>query len=158
MIVVDSFLKVGDGFVPIADHQGRIDDPYYIEGAIELVVDGVAVLGLPEWDLVDQLWHYIVDCLEQLNVSEAAETTFPDQPIWLRFRRVGAGWVRVSLAVPGDTTVDATAKVDEFFTAMIAGAERFFEALARIEPANRSSHQGLLARLSTLRSLREAAG
>lgn len=86
MIRVESYLKVGNDFVPIAEFKGRVKDPEYVEGAIEVEIDGVKVLTLELWDDINWLWPYIANSLEELATEQTASTSFPDQPIELIFR------------------------------------------------------------------------
>ncbi|MFC7743159.1 hypothetical protein ACFQXA_22635 [Nocardiopsis composta] len=89
---VTSLLQAADGsFVPVGEWDGEFEDPDHIDGAIVLSVDGEVFFDESLWDLVDQLWAYILNMLEELGEKDSAKTFFPDQPVELVFRRIGEG-------------------------------------------------------------------
>lgn len=100
-VVVGSYLRIGDGkFVPIESvEKPEIAHPRHIDGAIELTINGTAILDTSLWDLIDQLWAYIADMLVVLAQRGESRTYFPDQPIQLTFKRIGETVVRVSCDV-----------------------------------------------------------
>jgi hypothetical protein len=55
MFEVQSFLRTDGDFIPVTDFTGEILDPYYIEGAIEIVFQGQELLSFDDSDYVDQL-------------------------------------------------------------------------------------------------------
>jgi hypothetical protein len=56
-------------------------DPDYVHGAIDLRIGNVVLFDKTMWDLVDQLWIYIIIAMEQASFSSGAEFYFPDQPV-----------------------------------------------------------------------------
>lgn len=58
-----------------------LGDPDYVYGALEIVYGLDTILNKEEWDLVDQLWIYLINAIEQAMSSSGAEFMFPDQPI-----------------------------------------------------------------------------
>lgn len=112
--------------------------PEYVEGAIELVVDGTEVLGLRHWDDVDSLWGYIANALGDLLTSGHGSTLFPDQPIELTFTRERSEVV-VALRVPGEPPVVARASESSFVGALCAGGIHFCERLMQLVPADQVS-------------------
>lgn len=111
-ISVRTYLRGDAGdFVPIESAtKSVITNPRYIEGAIELKINGTQILDTSLWDLVDQLWAYIADMLTALAELGEASTYFPDQPIQLTFKRIGRTVVRVACVVNGNVR---SAVVDE---------------------------------------------
>lgn len=88
MFIVNSFLRTPNGeFVQVESCTNCPTDPDYVEGAIEIIVDGVEIVGRREWDYIDQLWSYIADMVEALRSHGTASTYYPDQPIRLEFKR-----------------------------------------------------------------------
>ena len=39
-IIINSYIKIGDDFINFFDFNGHIDDPDYIDGAMELSING----------------------------------------------------------------------------------------------------------------------
>ena len=71
MITVSTYLRTPDGtFEPVESSTSAPADPAYIEGAVELTVDGTTVIGTAEWDYVDQLWAYLADMLRAAGLSD----------------------------------------------------------------------------------------
>ncbi|WP_157738863.1 hypothetical protein [Labrenzia sp. VG12] len=73
----------------MAEFNGPLDDPHYIDGAISLIIDGVELLGTELWDLVDQLWCYIANGLVEAAGGRTFSTYFPDQPLQISFTPLG---------------------------------------------------------------------
>lgn len=62
MIEIISYLRTTDGqFVEVSETDTRPANHRYVEGAIDLVIDGVPILDVALWDYVDQLCAYISD-------------------------------------------------------------------------------------------------
>src|SRR4051812_2498914 len=100
VVQVQTLLRSPNGaFVLIDACRERPSDVQYIEGAIELAVDGVPILTVTEWDYVDQLWSYISDMIRSLSDAGEATTYFPDQPIMLEFVRSSPGRLLVSCKI-----------------------------------------------------------
>ena len=66
MTKVQTYLRIRDEFVPIDQFRGILPDTFYIEGAIVLSLNGREIFQLKHYDLVDQLWAYIVDGLHAI--------------------------------------------------------------------------------------------
>ncbi|GAA2017622.1 hypothetical protein GCM10009799_52010 [Nocardiopsis rhodophaea] len=134
-IEVNSYLREQDGtLVPVADWCKGIDDSYYIEGAIEIFVDGRTFMDIALWDYVDQLWAYILNILVDLRTEKIARTYFPDQPIELSFRRVGHGRLLATLEVNKSDIRTVNADEAEFTEALLSGASHFFNRMHEILP------------------------
>ena len=137
MIDVKTYLKVGDEFLMPSQFYQEVDDPDYIEGAIELIVDGEKILNLSMWDYVDQLWAYLIDGLINLNDGKSFSTFFPDQPIEVKFTPQGKEFFLFELLA--DDHKRKLINTKEFFNTLIPEAENFFQFLARkldIQKAN----------------------
>lgn len=128
---VETYLKTGDGFTPIGEYSGTIPNENYVEGAIRCEIAGQTILGQEHWDLVDQLWVYIVEGLVKLSRDEVYESSFPDQPLRLRLEPVSGYCVKVSI---GETTYSVDRET--FVTVMKEGAVKFFDAFKQLCPAS----------------------
>ena len=153
MIEIRSLLWGDDGFVPLEEAEpGIVDDRRYVDGAIELVVDGTEVLGREHRDLVDQLWAYLGEGLLRVAENLEWETRFPDQPIKLRMvpdRRSGV--VRVEVTSGGERTGVAAPR-GLFLRETALASLRFWAALERLVPG---PHPDAVTRRPELEALAE---
>ncbi|TWD81835.1 hypothetical protein FB561_2959 [Kribbella amoyensis] len=135
MIEIETFLKGADGgFVPVEDCRTPPPDPDYIEGAVRLSFDGLEIIGVDEWDYVDQLWCYVAEMVKEVQSSGYAETYFPDQPIRLSFRATGS---RVEVAAEvGKELKTANVSAVDFLTAIKSAGMSFFRKMSELLPAN----------------------
>ncbi|MDA2811075.1 hypothetical protein O4J56_10545 [Nocardiopsis sp. RSe5-2] len=134
-IEIASFLKSSDGaFIPLDRWQGGVEDPDYVEGAIDLAVDGTVLLDTALWDYVDQLWAYILTMLSDLRSERRVRTYFPDQPIELVFQRTAPGRLLVTVKVDASDVRTADVAEAEFTAALAEAAEVFFSEMERILP------------------------
>lgn len=152
VIHVESYLRARMGeFIPVADVSELPPNPRHIEGAVDLVVNGVSIIDQSLWDDVDALWAYISDMVMALNESDESSTLFPDQPIKLTFRRVGGGLLLVSLT-NGD--VRRAVSVDEraFISALQESGRSFFARLKELVPQKASGYDDALGRLAAYKN------
>lgn len=149
---VVSTLRIGSGFVPIEDCDKLDADDLYIEGAIEWTVRGNPVLPREHWDLVDQLWAYLVSGLHAVVTGESCfETYFPDQPLPLAIRRK---YDDVTVVV-GDR--EHAMSVRELF-ALIPPGRAFFRELERLAPRSLDAWQHQQQRLDQIEALARTRG
>lgn len=149
MIRIVSYLrdpKSGE-FVPVDQVTFAPPNDLHIEGAIELTVNGVAVLDTTLWDDVDQLWAYIATMVETLSHADSAMTYFPDQPIEFAITRTGGRKVRVSARI-GDEVRGAVADEDEFLSALRQAGPEFFTTMSRLVPANAPMYRNSIDKLA----------
>ncbi|NHV29588.1 hypothetical protein [Burkholderia sp. D-99] len=126
MIVAKTYLRVKKKFVNFYDFNGKIPDPDYIEGAIELSINGVEILNKEMWDYVDQLWAYLAEGVMCVARGEGFKTYFPDQPIEISFGVQGS---KVVVAVTVYETVKVVVDRSEFVSEMRRLAVEFFEGM-----------------------------
>ena len=158
MTKIESFIKSGDEFEPIEQFAGKIGDPQYIEGAIELSIGGKLVLDKSMWDYVDQLWAYLVEGLVSVCRDGKFFTYFPDQPIKLSFWRDSAG-KKLAVEVEFDSkSLKTQTNFKEFATSMTNAANTFFTKLIDLVPANRKSYEAIIQKLLILRKWTEKEG
>ncbi|MGW2869927.1 hypothetical protein [Kitasatospora sp. NPDC001225] len=135
MIEIETFLRGADGeFVAVETCRNPPPDPYYIEGAIRLSIEGKEIIGVRHHDYVDQLWCYIAEMSAKLASSSYAETYFPDQPIKLSFQAEGRR-VLVTAKIGADVR-KANASLAEFREAIKAAGLSFFTKMSELAPAN----------------------
>lgn len=129
-VEVRSYIQVGDNFVPIGQFAGPLEDQYYVEGALELTIDGKMISNLRYFDLIDQLWAYIVQCLEKVVAGQKAETYWPDQPIRLSMTPLPNNKLMIERSGTSDPDVKVVADKLDVIDGLLAGAFEFFRAFA----------------------------
>lgn len=59
-----------------------VNDPCYMEGTLEIIWNDRLIVGIKQWDLIDQLWIYMInEICEILSGNKEVDFWFPDQPI-----------------------------------------------------------------------------
>lgn len=138
--MIRTFFRIDGDFVPIDQFSGAVPDSDYIEGAIVCQIGGCEIFNMDHWDLVDQLWAYIVQGLRKLDEGEIYETFFPDQPLRMRFEAIGPQCSKITL---GGESADVDAAT--FRSVMKRGAVEFFSRMKEIVPESKetwSHYQG----------------
>lgn len=130
-VSIKTLMRLGPHhFVPIAEYVGPVPRND-VEGALIIGVDGVVLLDEGQWDLIDQLWYYLVEAIERLAHGEGSETFFPDDPAWLRIE-VDRDGVMATVSVKTDVVRHARAKADAWLAAFGEAAIAFYEAFIPI--------------------------
>lgn len=141
MIEIETYLRDSGGeFVRVDACAARPVDADYVEGAVRIAIHGVEIIGISEWDYVDQLWAYLASMVPQLSASGYASTYFPDQPIELSFRRQGSQ-VLVS-AKSGNGTRKASVATSDFVATLRGAGVVFFGKMSELLPENADSYSG----------------
>jgi hypothetical protein len=148
MIKITSYLRTKSGsFIDVAEAIVPPPDPSYVEGAIDMTVNGVQVLDQELWDYVDELWAYISDMVLKLATEDEASTYFPDQPIRLSFKRLSAGLVLVSLAYD-DVKRTVSVEERELVATLQRSGTEFFTRMKELLPENALGYDDALTRLT----------
>lgn len=128
--IVETYLKVGEHFIPLKEYTGTLPDENYIQGAVVCRINDRQILTTEHWDLVDQLWVYILLGLSRIKRGEGYDVFFPDQPLRLRFMPISAYCVEVTIG-------NECQRFDlhTFVTALAEGAVEFFKAMKRLLPS-----------------------
>lgn len=151
---VESLLRKNDGtFVPVRAWTGPVGDTDYLEGALELTVNGTSLITPSMWDYIDQLWAYILNSLEELTSSKSVHTYFPDQPIKLEMKRVAPDLLHVSISSRSGK-FDNSTRVQEgdFARDLIDAGEDFFSRIRELDPAGGNQYEAEIEKILALRS------
>lgn len=147
MIVIESYLKrpsvkindllkintnPEDYFIRIDDKDSiqKIKDCVdinYLEGVLYLEYNDSVLIDFTYWDIIDQLWAYFLNLIEDYIQSEQAETYFPDQPIKLKLSKISKTLVLFS--IESQDIIHLTLPKQEFFKSILEAAEVFFATL-----------------------------
>lgn len=148
-VTVATSIRLKSGrFIPLTEAiKSRIvvEDQNYVDGAITLTIGGKPILTEVEWDLVDQLWAYILAGLETLESSASWWTHFPDQGIRLSIERAG-DQAQVGVSYRQVNRV-ATCRYQALRRAMLDGALEAFQALTLIAPENAQEYEQYLSEI-----------
>ncbi|MFF8401719.1 hypothetical protein ACF06P_08810 [Streptomyces sp. NPDC015684] len=139
MIEIQTYLRGVDGnFVQVDTCVARPADADYVEGAVRINIHGVEIIGLGEWDYVDQLWAYVASMIPKLSATGYASTYFPDQPIELSFRRQGPQ-VLVS-AKTSNGIKKVSVSMSEFMASLRDAGVAFFGKMSELLPENAGAY------------------
>jgi hypothetical protein len=135
VIEIETYLRGSDGkFVQVDACTARPADAYYVEGAMRIAIHGVEIIGVGEWDYIDQLWAYVASMVPKLSTSGYASTYFPDQPIELSFRRQGP---RVVVSVKsGNDVKKASVSASDLVAVLRGEGSAFFDKMSELLPEN----------------------
>ncbi len=107
-------------------------DHEYIDGYICLKYQDQTLLDAVQWDVIDDLWAYILNLIEGVLNHKYAETYFPDQPLLMSFTDQKD---HVVFELYGGKKKWILPK-KQFFNALLDAAEIFFKQMKVQFPQN----------------------
>jgi len=145
MINAESFLYIDKKFISIKEFNGVLPDWDYIDGAIRLEINGQEIISLEMWDLIDQLWSYLINGIIEIEEGKKEfSATFPDQPLPFSYK-VNGPFIKITVD-ENKTAVN----YKEFVSAIVYYSKEFFKELLRIEPSLCNKNQYYLEHLDLL--------
>lgn len=96
-----------------------------LEGAIKLEYYGEPLLDASAWDVIDGMWLYLLDAMENLKETGYGEMNFPDQPLVLTLKSASEQFVLYTLHT--SPPVKAVLPKQDFFMVVLGGAEQFLK-------------------------------
>ena len=124
MSSINSYVKVNNEFILIQEFSGSLPDKNYIEGALELDINGKKLIDKNSWDYIDHLWFILVSGVEHVLNGQHYMGYFPDQPIEVIFKNLND--IYVEIRIDSKATVVEKTKV---LPLILEGALAFFNAL-----------------------------
>jgi len=113
------------------DELGKIIAPndFYLEGAIYWKVNEKVIIDFSMWDLIDQLWAYLIHSMHEIIVNKSIHEKFyfPDQPIEVEVKRNNISFY---IKVNNDGFIEIT----QGLKLVISHANSFFKILKEIFP------------------------
>jgi hypothetical protein len=146
VILIKNYLKIENVFVPYEECSEIVSDSDYVEGAIELTINGVELVNKSMWDYVDQLWAYIIQGVNSLTKGEKFSTYFPDQPIELVFNPLNDYNVEVIVHCGGTKRVVISKR--ELIDALRVSGKNFLLHLSNIAPENKDTYAEMIKAVS----------
>lgn len=153
MVSIASYLKQDGQLVALEDFTGPIEDEDYIEGALELSINGRPLLTTAQVDYVDQLWAYLIQGMaEEVRDGQPFTTGFPDCPIEVALR---PDLSRQQITVEVDLRqkrgpISATAPLVVFKEAFTAEGRRFLQKLVPMVSSHRGNYERLIRQLDEI--------
>ena len=135
MINISTYIKANGVYVDFLDFNEEIYNTDYIEGFIELTVNGVKLIDNSMHDYIDDLWSYFSEGLASIYKGEDFKTYFPDQPIEVKFEKCRNN-KHILLTVNCHEEISVEIGKKEFFRVMKLHAEMFFDKLKQIAPSS----------------------
>ncbi|MDN4526131.1 hypothetical protein [Fictibacillus fluitans] len=145
--------NIEEYFVQVKDEKqllsiGNSLDFDYLNGAIILKHLDEFLLNVDCWDLVDQLWAYILNVTESLISTGEGETYFPDQPVKLKLKSISKDLVLYVLEADYRTKVVLPKK--DLIDILLSGAADFFHAMEKTFKG-KCNYQYEIQKISSLR-------
>ena len=117
----------------------------YLEGAIYLTYKNQILIDFCHYDMVDQLWAYFMNMIEEFLETKNSEMSFPDQPTPISMDYISDDYILFAIGF----TQWKLPKY-EFFKALLLGAKDFFEKMILILEEKDKSYQFQLKRIKLL--------
>lgn len=138
-------------FIDIDDSKSIINiynrlDLDYLNGAILYKYNNEVLMDFRLWDLIDQLWSYIINLIEDFIDNDIAETYFPDQPIKISISKVSNSTVLFSV-----NSKQWQLERDCFLKSLLDGAENFFIKMTTYSKHRNEYYEDELGRIRSLR-------
>ncbi|MGP3780147.1 hypothetical protein ACTWKC_01920 [Bacillus sp. 4A_MP3] len=83
------------------------------------------MLDATMWDLVDQLWAYFLNLIEETIETGESETYFPDQPLLLKMKSISNDMLLFEI----DEKQKVLLPKLDFFKTLLKNAKGFFETM-----------------------------
>lgn len=96
-------------------------DYEYLHGAICIMYGDKCLMDYRLWDLIDQLWSYFINLIEDFYNTDFAETYFPDQPIKITISRSDKSNIIFTL-----NSSEWILNKHGFLSSILNGAQNFF--------------------------------
>ncbi|MGC6768017.1 hypothetical protein [Enterococcus sp. LJL51] len=134
-----SFKNKKDYFISIGDQAKLLKiktkvNTNTLEGAIILKYFDEELLSFEEWDLLDQLWCYLIDMVEGYLKEGQAETYFPDQPIRISFKKLPGK--QLLFTKEGKEKSKWVLPEQLFLSVLLTAGFTFFEEIMAVFPVN----------------------
>lgn len=134
-------------FIELDDYQ-KIDpqkiDEDYINGLIEISINGNKVTDFTYYDDIYDLWSYYVTALDELLEKNESSFSYPDMPLNVSLNLQGN---RVVFKI-GDREFNLGAKL--FLNQMSKEAKRFFHTLIKLFPDLKFEYEEEIDRINSV--------
>jgi len=101
----------------------------YLDGAIYLTYYSEVIIGFREWDLVDQLWAYVINLIEEFLGNKQSSTYLPDQFIKLEMKEITSKEL-LFVVESNNEFKKFLLPTNQFVNMLIKSAKHFFEQIS----------------------------
>ncbi|MEM8641179.1 MAG: hypothetical protein AAGG51_20540 [Cyanobacteria bacterium P01_G01_bin.54] len=150
-ITIHSFLKSGDAFILATDFDAELEDDFYIEGYIDITYGEQKILTAQDWDLVDQLWCYLIDGLAEVVRGNSFSTYFPDQPLEIALTP-DAHFKTLEFTVKAQAEKRFLLPYHDCMIALLQEAQSFLDCLCALNPAAADSYRRYQAQAALIQA------
>jgi hypothetical protein len=102
-------------------------DRDYIEGVIFAEYNGIVIMDFTYWDIIDQLWAYIISSIQDYIQNGESEFYFPDQPIRVKMKKINSNLLLFS--IESKKSIKLTLSSEELFQTLLESGKEFFTNL-----------------------------
>jgi len=120
-------------------------DLFYIEGVLYLSYNNQTIMDFTYYDLIDHLWAYFLNMIEEYLETQKSEMSFPDQPLPMSMENLSNDYILFSI-----NFVQWKLPKYEFFNALLHGAKDFFEKMILLIEEKNDTYQIQLKRIKSL--------
>lgn len=120
----------------------------YLDGAILIRYNDEIIMDSTLWDLIDQLWSYILNLIQEFINTGEAETFFPDQPVKIKLKKITKSTVLFSV-YNNSWQFDT----NSFIKSLLDGAEVFFDKMAIYNINEENYYKDELLRIMLLKKV-----
>ncbi|GAA4372888.1 hypothetical protein GCM10023088_27050 [Actinomadura verrucosospora] len=135
-----TFVVVGEKIVPVEGCGLSFSRDDRVQGAIELRVNEVPILGRDEVDTIDALWSLLLTYLENFAAGREEVFNFPERRFMLNLKRVSGARVLVTFENGLDRR-RVVASEKSVVCGLAAGAVKFFGAVLSFAPKEEWSYR-----------------
>lgn len=126
-------------------------DSNYIEGAILITYHDKKIMDFRLWDLVDQLWSYIVNTIKMAILNGEAMTFFPDQPVKIIIKDLKKS-ILFQIQVQNEVTSHVLPK-KEFLEEILTSGKYFFQEMINYNKEFQKIYKVQLEEIESIKSL-----
>lgn len=80
-IEIRSFIEQNGKLIAVEECSERLSNPKYVNGALRIVINDKVFLDESVQDLIDQLWEYFLNLIEEIDEKGSGTFSFPDQSL-----------------------------------------------------------------------------
>ncbi|MFJ6406304.1 hypothetical protein ACIQK9_12390 [Streptomyces hydrogenans] len=151
-VVVRTFLhSAEEGLVGIEESRAVFGRDLYVQGSVELCVDGVVILARDDVDTIDSLWSFFLACLDDFLKRGYGVLRFPECAYVLTLKRVAGGRVVMKFEGPNKNR-SALGGEREVIDGLLLGAVEFFQSVLDSSPRDEWGYRRDLGAALLLRS------
>lgn len=148
--------EIGDykGAMPTSDPNYDCD-PYYMQGAIEMTVDGRHLFTKENsFDCILSFWHTLINIVKRISDNGDAHEYYPGSPIDIIAIHRDERSLDISLKAAHEAKAfkNITVRKREVMIALCDGAQRFFRLMTKIHPIGREEYERSLGELQHIRN------